>query len=65
MHRILQSHGIFKLFVNPSELKKFVHIDNEDNEEYATNVLEDVEELLETMKIDETTMDDDGDVNTQ
>jgi hypothetical protein len=27
--------------------------------------LEDVEELLETMKIIETTMDDDGDVNTQ
>jgi hypothetical protein len=53
------------LLVDPSELEKFVHIDDEDNEEYATAVLEDVEELLETMKIVETTMDDDGDVNTQ
>ncbi len=51
------------LFVNPSELEEFVHIDDEDNEEYAIVVLEDVEELLETMKIAETTMDDDGDVN--
>ncbi len=53
------------LSVNPSELEEFVHIDDEDNEEYATSVLEDVEELLETIKIVETTMDDDGDVNTQ
>jgi hypothetical protein len=53
------------LFVDPSEVEQFVHIDNEDNEEYETVVLEDVEELLETMKIVETMMDDDGDVNTQ
>ncbi len=45
------------LFVDPSELEEFVHIDNEDNEEYA--------ELLEMMTIVETTMDDDGDVNIQ
>jgi len=53
------------LFIDPSELEEFVHINDEDNEEYATVVLEDVEELLETMKIVEMTMDDDGDVNTQ
>jgi len=53
------------LFGNPSELEEFVHIDDEDNEKYATFVLEDVEELLETMKIAEMTRDDDGDVNTQ
>jgi hypothetical protein len=53
------------LSVDPSKLEKFVHIDDEDNEEYATAVLEDVEELLETMTIVETTMDDDGDVNIQ
>ncbi len=52
------------LSIDPSELEEFVHIDDEDNEEYATVVLEDVEELLEMMKIVETTMDDDGDVNT-
>jgi len=53
------------LSVDPSELEEFVDIDDEDNEEYAIVVLEDVEELLEMMKIGETTMDDDGDVNTQ
>jgi hypothetical protein len=53
------------LSVDPSELEKFVHIDDEDNEKYASTILEDVEELLEMMKIAETAMDDDGDVNTQ
>ncbi len=53
------------LSVDPSKLEKFVHIDDEDNEKYASTILEDVEELLEMMKIAETTMDDDGDVNTQ
>ncbi len=55
----------FNLFVNPLELEEFVHIDDEDNEEYTIVVLEDVEELLETMKVVEMTMDDDGDVNIQ
>ncbi len=53
------------LSVDPSKLEEFVDIDDEDNEEYAIVVLEDVEELLEMMKIGETAMDDDGDVNTQ
>jgi hypothetical protein len=53
------------LSVDPSELEEFVHIDDEDNEEYANIVLEDVRKLLETMKIAKTTMDDDGDVNIQ
>ncbi len=53
------------LSVDPSELEEFVHIDDEDNEEYATVVLEDVEELLETMKIAEMAMDDYANVNTQ
>jgi len=52
-------------FVDPLELEEFIHIVNEDNEEYATIVLEDVEELLEMMKIVETVMDDDGNVNIQ
>jgi hypothetical protein len=53
------------LSLDPSELEDFVHIDDEDNEEYAIAVLEDVEEFLELMKIAETAMHDDGDVNTQ
>jgi hypothetical protein len=50
------------MFVDPLELEEFVHIDDEDNEEYATDVLEDVEELLETLEL---AMDDDDDVNIQ
>jgi hypothetical protein len=53
------------LSVDPSKLEEFIHINNEDNEKYAIIVLEDVKKLLETMKIAETAMDDDGDVNTQ
>jgi len=34
------------LSVDPSKLEEFVHINNEDNEEYAIVVLEDVKELL-------------------
>ena len=51
------------LSIDPSQLEEFVHIDDEDNEECATVVLED--ELLETMTIAEITMDIDGDVNPQ
>jgi hypothetical protein len=54
---------LLNLSVDPSELEEFIHIDDEDNEEYATAQLEDVEELLETMKIVETAMFDDGNVN--
>jgi hypothetical protein len=53
------------LSIDPSKLEKFIHIDDEDNEKYATAVSEDVEEFLETMKIVEMAMDDDGNVNTQ
>jgi len=42
----LNSPKPWNLFVDPSKLEEFVHIDDEDNEEYATTVLEDVEELL-------------------
>lgn len=49
-----------------SELEDFVHIDDENSQEYAAAVLEDVEELLESMKIVEIVMDDDDDdVNAQ
>ncbi len=47
------------------ELEEFIHIDDEDNEGYAIAVLEDVEKLLEMMKIAKMAMDDDGDVNIQ
>jgi hypothetical protein len=49
------------LFVGQDDLEEFVHVDDENNEEFAAIVLEDVEELLETMKIAEKNLDDDND----
>ncbi len=44
-------------------MEKFVHIDDESNEEYVAIVLKDVEELLESMKINEVRLDEDNNVN--
>jgi len=51
------------LSINQSDLEEFVHIDDESNEEYAVAVLEDIEELLESMKINDAGLDEDSDVN--
>ncbi len=51
------------LSINQLELEEFVHIDDESNEEYAVAMLEDVEELLESMKINEARLDQDSDDN--
>jgi hypothetical protein len=48
---LAQTIESLNLSINRSELEEFVHIDDESNEEYAVAVLEDVEELLESMKI--------------
>jgi hypothetical protein len=50
---LAQAIKSLNLSINQSELEEFVHIDDESNEEYAATVLEDVEELLESMKINE------------
>jgi hypothetical protein len=42
-------------------LEEFVHVDDENSEKFAAVVLEDVEELLETMKIAEENLDNDND----
>jgi hypothetical protein len=42
-------------------LEEFVHVDDENSEKFAAVVLEDVEKLLETMKIAEENLDDDND----
>ncbi len=60
---LTQTIESLNLSINQSELEKFVHIDDESNEEYAATVLEDVEELLESMKINEAGLDEDSDVN--
>jgi hypothetical protein len=50
---LAQTIKSLNLSINQSELEEFVHIDDESNEEYAAAMLEDVEELLESMKINE------------
>jgi hypothetical protein len=60
---LAQTIESLNLSINQSELEEFVHIDDESNEEYAATVLEDVEKLLESMKINEAGLDEDNDVN--
>jgi hypothetical protein len=60
---LAQTIESLNLSINQSELEEFVHIDDESNEEYVVAVLEDVEELLESMKINEVGFDEDKDVN--
>jgi hypothetical protein len=60
---LAQTIESLNLSINQSELEEFVHIDDESNEEYATAMLEDIEELLESMKINEAGFDEDSDVN--
>jgi uncharacterized protein YigA (DUF484 family) len=58
---VAQAIAALNLFVGQDELEEFVHVDNENSEEFAVAVLEDVEELLGTMKIVEENLDDDND----
>jgi hypothetical protein len=60
---LAQTIESLNLSINQSKLEEFVHIDDKSNEEYAATVLEDVEELLESMKINEAGLDEDSDVN--
>jgi len=58
---IAQAITTLNLSVGQDELEEFVHVDDENSEKFASTVLEDVEELLETMKITEENLDDDND----
>ncbi|KAL2633596.1 hypothetical protein R1flu_005075 [Riccia fluitans] len=60
---LAQTIESLNLSIDQSELEQFVHIDDKSNEEYAAAVLEDIEELLESMKIDEVGRDEDSNVN--
>jgi hypothetical protein len=53
--KLAQTIESLNLSINQSELEEFVHIDDKSNE--------DVEELLESMKINEVGLDEDSDVN--
>jgi hypothetical protein len=58
---VAQAIATLNLSVGQDELEEFVHVDNENSDEFAFAVLEDIEELLETMKIAEENLDDDND----
>jgi len=49
------------LYVGQYKLEEFVHVDNGNNEKFVAAVLEDIEKLLETMKITKENLDDDND----
>jgi hypothetical protein len=59
--KVVQAIAALNLFVGQNELEEFVHVDNENNEEFVVAVLEDIEEFLEMMKIVEKNLDDDND----
>ncbi len=58
---VAQAITAINLSVGQDELEEFVHVDDENSEKFAAAVLEDVEELSETMKIAEENLDDDND----
>ncbi len=58
---VTQAIAALNISVGQDELEEFVHVDDENSEEFAVAVLEDVEELLGTMKIAEENLDDDND----
>jgi len=58
---VAQAIAALNLSVGQDELEEFVHVNDENNEEFTTAILEDVEELLETMKIVEKNLEDDND----
>jgi hypothetical protein len=57
--KVAQAIATLNLSVGQDELEEFVHVDDENSEEFAAAVLEDIEELLET--IAEENLDDDND----
>jgi hypothetical protein len=58
---VAQAIAALNISIRQNELEEFVHVDDENNEEFVAVVLEDVEELLETMKIAEENLDNDND----
>jgi hypothetical protein len=61
MTEVAEAIATLNLYVGQDKLEEFVHVDDENSEEFAVAVLEDFEEILETMKIVEKNLDDDND----
>ena len=58
---VAQAMATLNFYVGQDELEEFLHVDDENSDEFAAAVLEDVDELLETMKITKENLDDDND----
>jgi hypothetical protein len=58
---VAQAIATLNLFIGQDKLEEFVHVNDENNEEFTAAVLEDVELLLEMMKIAKENLDDDND----
>ncbi len=58
---VTQAIAALNLSIGQDELEEFVHVDDENSEKFAAVVLENVEELLGTMKIAEENLDNDND----
>ena len=52
MADIISRFGSLSIQVEESELQEFEHIDDENNEVYSQAILEDVDELLQTLQIE-------------
>jgi hypothetical protein len=59
--KVAQAIATLNLSVGQDELGEFVHVDDENNEEFIIVVLENIEELLETIKIAKENLKDDND----
>ncbi|KAL2621507.1 hypothetical protein R1flu_001712 [Riccia fluitans] len=55
---VVQALSALNLSFVQDEFEEFVHIDDENSEEFAAVVLEDVEQLLQTMKVSEENQED-------
>ncbi len=58
--KVAQAFAALNLSVRQDELEKFVHVDDENNEKFVAAILEDVEELLEMMKIAKENLNNDN-----
>ena len=57
---VMQAMENLNISIEHQELEDFVHVDDENSEEFAAAVLEDVEEMLETMRVVEEAEPDVG-----
>lgn len=61
---LVQSFESLQITINQDEMEQFLHVDDENSEEFAQAILEDVDDLLKTSSFEEVPMllsDDDND----